>query len=96
MTYQLTTVHYGTIEFIYGENAHYFSARRKQMQCKFRAKLEEVTKAPGVWVDTEFCTQAEGYRIFGENKEQVEAAIKKLASYMARFKDLEFYDPKDY
>lgn len=96
MTYTVTTVHYGTIQFLYGENARLFSDRRDEMEAKFTAKLEEVTKAPGIWNDTQFCTQAEGYRIMGGNKEQVEAAIKALATYMGRFKDVEFLDDKDY
>ena len=83
MTYTVTTVHYGTIQFLYGENARLFSDRRDEMEAKFTAKLEEVTKAPGIWNDTQFCTQAEGYRIMGGNKQQVEAAIKKL--YDAQF-----------
>lgn len=96
MTYEVTTVHYGTIQFFYGDGAPLFSDKRRDLEEKFQTKLEALTKAPGIWNDTSFCTQAEGYRVMGGDKEQVEAAIKALAAYMGRFKDVEFIDDKDY
>lgn len=92
MRYEVTTRHYGTIQFLYGENARLFSDRRDELEAKFTAKLEELTQGPDIWNDDSFVTQAEGYQICGEDKEQVEAAIKALAAYMGRFKDVEFIE----
>jgi hypothetical protein len=96
VNYTITTLHYGTVEFVFSAEVPLFSEKRREMCDKFEAKLAEVTKPEGIWNDTSFCTQAEGYQICGTDKDKVEAAIKALTSYIQRFKHVEFYDAKDY
>ena len=88
--YEIATTHYGTIQFLYGDGAGVFSDRRQEIEDKIRAKLEELVEQYAVVENESFCCQGEGYQIQGEDKEQVEAAIKALATYMSRFKQVEF------
>lgn len=88
--YEIETTHYGTVQFLYGDGAGVFSDRRQEIEEKIRTKLEELVEKYAVVENDSFCCQGEGYQIQGEDKEQVEAAIKALTAYMGRFKQVEF------
>lgn len=87
--YEVSTVHYGTIQFVYSASVIH-SPKRWEFEEKFRAKLNELVAQHDVTEDSSFCCQGEGYQIQGGNKEQVEEAIRALAIYLARFKCVEF------
>lgn len=89
LKYEVTTLHYGTIQFVYSAEVLH-SPKRWEYAEKFREKLNELVVQHDVAENDGFCCQCEGYQIQGENKEQVEAAIKALAIYIGRFKCVEF------
>lgn len=87
--YEVVTQHYGTVRFFYGDGVIH-SPKRWDYEQKFREKLNELVNKYAVVENDAFCCQGEGYQIQGEDRPQVEAAIKELTSYLARFKCVEF------
>lgn len=87
--YEVTTMHYGTVQFVYSEKVIH-SPKRWQYEQKFRDKLDEITEQYGVTENESFCCQGEGYEIQGEDLDKVTAAIKALTAFLARHKCVEF------
>lgn len=87
--YEVVTQHYGTVQFVYSAEVIH-SPKRWDYEQKFREKLNELVNKYAVVENDAFCCQGEGYQIQGEDRPQVEAAIKELTSYLARFKCVEF------
>lgn len=87
--YEVTTQHYGTVQFVYSAEVIH-SPERWKYEEKFRAKLDVIVEQYGVVENDAFCCQGEGYQIQGESLEKVTAAIKALTAYLASFKCVEF------
>lgn len=87
--YEVVTQHYGTVQFVYSAEVIH-SQKRWDYDQKFREKLNELVSKYAVVENYSFCCQGEGYQIQGEDRPRVEAAIKELTSYLARFKCVEF------
>lgn len=93
----IRTIHFGTVEYTFGESIPFTSPKRYEIVDKIDKKLVVLClEYPEVWNNTQFCTQAEGRELMSSNLNQLTKAHDELVRYVARFKGIELYDPNDY
>lgn len=84
--FDITTIHQAEVQWWWTEESRHDSDYKFTVEDSISAKVKELMEKYDVSDDIRFCCQWEGRRLFGENRENVEAAANELARHLARFK----------